>query len=80
MDTMDLLWNVDMPNQQVSVRIRIGTTIQLVRLEVPALTEADPPGAWISAACRLLADAIERLPERDVHALPETVRPPLGSE
>jgi hypothetical protein len=30
-ETLDLLWNVDRPNHQVTVRLRTGTTIQMVR-------------------------------------------------
>lgn len=42
-------------------------------LHFPALTETDPPAMWMTAACRLLGEAIDRLPEGDLHALPEWI-------
>ncbi len=34
-DTMDLLWNLDRPYHQITVRIRTGRAIQIVGLRVP---------------------------------------------
>lgn len=69
-DTMDLLWNVDRPNRHITVRIRTGTTIQMVRLRFPQMVETAPTSEWIAAGCRLLASALDALPSGNVTDLP----------
>ncbi len=68
---MDLLWNLDRPNQQITIRIRTGTAIQVVRLHFPHLVETAPASEWIAAGCRLLASALDELPSGTVTDLPE---------
>jgi len=46
-DGMDLLWNVDRPNYQITVRIRTGTAIQMVRLRFSNGPETAPAGVWM---------------------------------
>jgi len=67
---LDLLWTVDRSMHQISVRIRTGTAIQVVRLRFPQLAETAPNAVWISAGCRLLAEALEGLPNGRVTDLP----------
>ncbi len=69
-ESMDLLWNVDRPNRQILVRIRTGTTIQIVRLRFPQMLETAPTSEWIAAGCRLLASALDALPSGKVTDLP----------
>ncbi len=67
---MDLLWNLDRSNHHITVRIRTGTAIQIVRLRFPQMMKTAPMGEWIATGCRLLAQAIEALPSGKVTDLP----------
>ncbi len=69
-DTMDLLWNVDRSNHQITVRIRTGTAIQIVRVHFPRLAETAPMTEWILAGCRVLEHAIAALPSDQITDLP----------